>query len=80
MHKTLCGHLLSFLWSKYVSMQSLGCAVGVSFTLEETAIEFSKVVVPFFFFFLVVVPFNLLMEKKNIDTSKTEFGLWGIRL
>ena len=55
MHKILCGHLLSFLWGRYVSVQLLGCVVGVCFTLEDTAIEFSK----------VAVTFSLLMGKKT---------------
>lgn len=69
MHEILCGHLLSFLWSEYLSVPLLHCAVGMSLNLDDTAIEFSG----------VVVPFPLLMGKKtnqNINTSKTEFGLW----
>lgn len=69
MHKILCGHLLSFLWSEYLNVPLLHCVVGMSLNLDDIAIEFSG----------VVVPFPLLMGKKtkqNISTSKTEFGLW----
>lgn len=59
MHKILCGHLLSFLWSEYLSVPLLHCVVGMSLNLDDTAIEFSG----------VVVPFPLLMGKKQNKTS-----------
>ena len=59
MHKILCGHLLSFLWSEYLIVPLLHCVVGMSLNLDDIAIEFSG----------VVVPFPLLMGKKQNKTS-----------
>lgn len=59
MHKILCGHLLSFLWSEYLRVPFLHCVVGMGLHLDDTATEFSG----------VVVPFPLLMGKKQNKTS-----------
>ena len=59
MYKILCGHLLSFLWSEYLRVPLLHCVVGMGLDLDDTAAEFSG----------VVVPFPLLMGKKQNKTS-----------
>lgn len=47
MPKILCGHLLSLLWGKYLSLQLLGCVVDVFYFMRNCQ-KFYKVVVLFF--------------------------------